>query len=48
MKRLENDEIERQLKCKIVTWDCAFRVRQGVPYKGEIQLHEAGWGGGGG
>jgi C4-type Zn-finger protein len=44
MKRcLDDDEIERQLKCKICDVElCILRVLRGVPYKGKIQLHDAG------
>jgi hypothetical protein len=42
MKRyLEDDEIESQLKCKICDVGLHSRMLQGVPQKGEIQLHEA-------
>jgi hypothetical protein len=36
---LEDDEIERELKWR---GTIHFRVFQQVPYKGEIQLHDAG------
>jgi hypothetical protein len=44
-KRLEDDKIKRQLRCKICDMGLHFRVLQEVPYKGEIQLHDAGGGG---
>jgi hypothetical protein len=44
MKRcLEDDEIERQLKCKICDVGLLLsRVLQGLLQKGKIQLHDAG------
>jgi hypothetical protein len=44
MKRcLDDDEIERQLKCKICDVEPCI-LGWGVPYKGKIQLHDAGGG----
>jgi hypothetical protein len=37
---MEDDEIERQLKCKICDDVVHFWVLQGAPYKGEIQLDD--------
>jgi hypothetical protein len=37
------DEIERQLKCKIRDMGLHSRVLQGVTYKGAIQLDEQVW-----
>jgi hypothetical protein len=41
MKRcLEDDEIERQLKCKICDMGLHSQVSEAIPHKGEIQLHD--------
>jgi hypothetical protein len=37
-----NDEIDRQLQCKICDVELHFWVLQEVPYKGEIQLLDVG------
>jgi hypothetical protein len=43
MKRcVEDDEIEKQLKCKICGMGLFSRVLQGVLHKGEIQLLDMG------
>jgi hypothetical protein len=42
-RRLEDDEIENQLKCKKCDVGlCNSLVLRGVPYKGAIQLDDAG------
>jgi hypothetical protein len=37
---LEDDEIDRQLSIRYVTWTAHFWVLRGVPHKGTIQLHD--------
>jgi hypothetical protein len=39
-RRVEDDEIERQLKCKICGVGLHSRVLRRVPYKGAIQLDQ--------
>jgi hypothetical protein len=42
---MEDDEIERQLKCKICDVVLHSWVLGGVPYKGDIQLDDGRGGG---
>jgi hypothetical protein len=44
-RRLENDEIERQLKCTICETGLHSQALRGVAYKGAIQLDDGGGGG---
>jgi hypothetical protein len=37
---LEDDETERQLKCKVCDVELHSQVLRGVSYKGEVQLNE--------